>query len=115
LIYFFSFDELKSFAFLIKQALKIGVGVCVYVVFLQNSEACVLHYWIFERTDLELVCAFTKMAVSVNPWKKTGNIIDFREGNYCLVELYLTAGYELTLEYAVVYLFVQDLLAGCWK
>jgi len=97
LIYFFSFDELKSFAFLIKQALKIGVGVCVYVVFLQNSEACVLHYWIFERTDL------------------SGNVIDFREGNYCLVELYLTAGDELTLEYAVVYLFVQDLLAGCWK
>jgi hypothetical protein len=52
------------------------------------------------------VCTLIKIAVGVNPGEKTGDVIDFREVYLCLVELYLTACYEFTLVYTVVYLFI---------
>lgn len=103
-------DELETFSFSIEQTFKEGVGVSVYIMLLKHSEARVLHYRVFKRTDFKFMSAVEKRTVSVDPGQEGGDIGQFGEGDNGLIEFYLAAADELALENTVVDLLMEDLL-----
>lgn len=106
-------NQLEAFALAVEQTFEVGVGVCVDIMLLEDGEAGVLHYGVFERADLEFVGAVDEGTVGVYPGQEGGDVGQFGEGDDGFVELYLAAGYELALEDPVIDLLMQDFLPAC--